>query len=220
MSEPIVFLGPTLDLGSARSRLCADYRPPIKRGDLGRISPETEIVGIVDGEFHQNLAVSPKEVIAILDRGVTVLGAASIGALRAVETASEGMIGVGSIYEMYRSGEIDGDDEVAVAYCPSSYHPVSDPLVNIRFMLRAAIVQKAVSRTDADLIIRTLKETYFPLRTFQLVLTMCPSLASFLKSERFDQKRDDALLLLSTIADRQRESMPSPPDQMQTDRLN
>jgi hypothetical protein len=200
MSETIIFVGPSLDIATARSCLDATYLPPIKRGDLAQIPPETGIVGIIDGEFHQSLAVSPKEVLALLDRGVTVYGAASIGALRAAETYMEGMIGVGAIFEMYRDGIIDADDEVAVAYCPSTHQAISEPLVNIRFALRAAVARSVITRTEADEIIRALKEIYFPSRSYQLVAQMCPALDEFLRSARYDQKRDDALHLLQTIA--------------------
>jgi TfuA protein len=37
---------------------------------------------ILDGEFAQNLSVSPKEILRLLDAGKEVVGAASMGALR------------------------------------------------------------------------------------------------------------------------------------------
>jgi len=204
MCETIVFLGPSLDLATARSCLEATYLPPIKRGDLAQVPPETGIVGIIDGEFQQTPAVSPKEILPLLDRGVTVCGASSIGALRAAELHTEGMIGVGAIFEMYRDRIIDADDEVAVAYSPSTLRPVSEPLVNIRFALCAAVAQGVIAEGEADKIINSLKDVYFPLRSYQLVARMCPALAGFFQSERYDQKRDDALLLLQTIANLER----------------
>ena len=204
MCETIVFLGPSLDLATARSCLEATYLPPIKRGDLAQVPPGTGIVGIIDGEFQQTPAVSPKEILPLLDRGVTVCGASSIGALRAAELHTEGMIGVGAIFEMYRDRIIDADDEVAVAYSPSTLRPVSEPLVNIRFALCAAVAQGVIAEGEADKIINSLKDVYFPLRSYQLLAHMCPALAGFFQSERYDQKRDDALLLLQTIANLER----------------
>jgi hypothetical protein len=204
MCETIVFLGPSLDLATARSCLEATYLPPIKRGDLAQVPPETGIVGIIDGEFQQTPAVSPKEILPLLDRGVTVCGASSIGALRAAELHREGMIGVGAIFEMYRDRIIDADDEVAVAYSPSTLRPVSEPLVNIRFALYAAVAQGVIVEGEADKIINRLKDVYFPLRSYQLLAHMCPALAGFFQSERYDQKRDDALLLLQTISNLER----------------
>lgn len=210
MPEAVIFLGPSLDREAARACLDAIYLPPIKRGDLAQIPSDVQVVGIVDGEFQQSVAVSPKEVIAILDRGVRLYGASSVGALRAAETHMEGMIGIGAIFEMFRDGEIDADDEVAVAYCPSTYRPVSQPLVNIRFALKAAVTRGIIRQDEADEIIRRLKSLYFPWRTYQAVATMCPALGEFLRSTRPDQKRDDALLLLRTIGGLGGRSRPSP----------
>ncbi len=201
MSEIAVYLGPTLQLALARQHLCeATYLPPIRRGDLEKLPADTRIVGIIDGVFHQSLAVSPKEVVALLDRGVQVYGASSIGALRAVETQYYGMKGLGKIFEMYLGREIDADDEVAVAYDPATDRAVSEPLVNIRFALLDAVAESIIARTEADQIIDRLKIVYYPSRSYQLVSTWCPALAPFLKAIHHDQKRDDAVLLLRTIA--------------------
>ena len=200
MSDIVVYLGPTLALSIARSCLSATYLPPIKRGDLARLPPDIQIVGIIDGVFHQSLAVSPKEVIALLDRGVRVYGASSIGALRAAEMHMYGMIGVGEIFEMYRDRVIDADDEVAVAFDAFTGRTVSDPLVNIRSALRLAVAQEIIPSKEADEIISTLKDIYYPSRSYQLVGRMSPALEPFLRAARYDQKRDDAVLLLRTIA--------------------
>ncbi len=166
---------------------------------------EIQVVGIIDGVFHQSLAVSPKEIIALLDRGVRVYGASSIGALRAAETHMYGMIGVGEIFAMYRDRVIDADDEVAVAYEPVTDRAVSEPLVNIRSVLRLAVTQGIISGQEASEIISTMKGIYYPSRSYELVGRMCPALGPFLKAARYDQKRDDAMLLLRTMAGRRTE---------------
>ena len=166
---------------------------------------DIKIVGIIDGVFHQSLAVSPKEIIALLDRGVRVYGASSIGALRAAETHMYGMIGVGEIFAMYRDRVIDADDEVAVAYDPVTDRAVSEPLVNIRSALRLAVEQAIIPDHEAGEIISTMKGIYYPSRSYELVGRMCPALAPFLKAARYDQKRDDAMLLLRTMAGRRTE---------------
>jgi hypothetical protein len=205
MSKIVIYLGPSLSSATARSWLNATYLPPIKRGDLALLSPDVQIVGIVDGVFHQSLAVSPKEIVALLDRGVSVYGASSIGALRAAEAHTYGMIGVGKIFEMYRDREIDADDEVAVAYDPSTELTVSEPLVNIRSALRTAVAEGIIRCDEADEIIRTLKGIYYPLRSYQLVERMSPVLTPFLRASHYNQKRDDAVLLLRSIASLGRE---------------
>jgi hypothetical protein len=200
MLDVAIFLGPSLDLAMARSILDATYLPPIKRGDLAELSATTKTVGIIDGEFFQSLSVSPKEVLPLLDRGVRVYGSSSMGALRAVETHPWGMVGIGRIFEWYRDGVIDADDEVALTYDPVTYRQCSEPLINIRFALRDAVLDNVIPQSKADEIIRTLKQIYFPLRSRQLVCELCPELKDFLAERRPDQKRDDALRLLRTIA--------------------
>ena len=100
--RPILFLGPSIpDTDEAREVLEADYRPPIKRGDLDSIATGS-IVGIVDGVFHQDLSVSPREVHLAIGRGVTIFGSSSMGALRAAEVRA--VIPVGLIAQWYRNG--------------------------------------------------------------------------------------------------------------------
>src|SRR5690606_34862608 len=95
----------------------ADYRPPVAMGDVYRAAQERPAcVAIIDGGFHHQPAVWHKEILYALARGIGVVGASSMGALRAVELAPMGMQGVGRIVELYRSGVVDADDEVAVLH--------------------------------------------------------------------------------------------------------
>ena len=127
MHDTVVYLGPSLAVDAAEQRLPARYLPPICRGDLALLPEEVRYVGIIDGEFFQRLAVSPKEVLAVLRRGVKVFGASSMGALRAVETERFGTVGVGAVFAMFRDGVLDGDDEVALVYDPETYRKLSEP---------------------------------------------------------------------------------------------
>ncbi|MGZ7136369.1 MAG: TfuA-like protein, partial [Methanobacterium sp.] len=95
----IVFLGPSLSHKEASKILYADYRLPIKRGDITAVVNENpDIIGIIDGVFHQQPAVSHREILDALKKGITVVGGASMGALRASELDDFGMIGVGYVY--------------------------------------------------------------------------------------------------------------------------
>ena len=49
-----------------------------------------------------------------------MLGAASMGALRAVEMSRFGMIGVGTIFRWFRDARLVAEDELAVAYDPDT----------------------------------------------------------------------------------------------------
>lgn len=211
MHKTAVFLGPTLDIAMARSICEAEYLPPVKRGDLLKLPPEVCTVGIVDGEFFQSLAISPKEVLAMLDRGVKVFGASSMGALRAVETAPYGMVGIGRVFEMYRDEEIDADDEVAMTYDPLTYRATSEPLVNIRCALQDAVRCGVVAPSEAEEVLHAVRAEYFPDRSYRLAFERSPAFEAFVKEKRPDQKRDDAILLLRTMAALAAEDALTPP---------
>jgi hypothetical protein len=200
MRDVTVYLGPSLDRAEAQSILDANYLPPICRGDLAKLPEETRIVGIVDGEFFQNLAVSPKEVVALLDRGIEVFGAASMGALRAAETCRFGTVGVGEVFRVYRDGVLDGDDEVALAYDRESYAHFSEPLVNMRQALKTALEASVIDETEMHYLVQQMKAYYFPDRSYRALQKLCPRLGDFFRRcPPPDVKRDDARELLFAI---------------------
>jgi len=200
MRDTVVFLGPSLAREDAERVLDADYLPPICRGDLAKLPEHVRYVGIVDGEFYQSLSVSPKEVLKLLRRGVTVFGASSMGALRAAETWKLGTIGVGQIFTMYRDGILDADDEVALIYERDTYRKLSEPLVNIRAALEMAAAAGAIDAQEkSDLLLR-MKSLYFPERSHQALQAISPKLREYFRTAPLpDIKRDDALQLLHTI---------------------
>ena len=200
MRDTVVFLGPTLAREDAESILDADYLPPICRGDLERLPEHVRYVGIVDGEFYQSLSVSPKEVLKLLRRGVTVFGASSMGALRAAETWKFGTIGVGQIFTMYRDGILDADDEVALIYERDTFRKLSEPLVNLRAALDMAAAAGVIDEREKNGLLLKMKSLYFPERSHQALQAMSPSLRDYFKTVPWpDIKRDDALQLLHTI---------------------
>jgi hypothetical protein len=199
MSEIAVFLGPSLPVATARSVLDAVYLPPIKRGDLAQLGEEIRCIGIVDGEFYQSLAVSPKEILPLIERGVAVYGASSMGALRAVELEAYGMIGVGRVFEAYRDGIVDAEDEVALVYDPESYESLSDPLINIRFALDDAVHRGLITGCWAEEVLGTMKKSWFPTRSYADVAVLCPELAGIISGGPPNQKAEDALLMLETM---------------------
>jgi hypothetical protein len=200
MLDTIVYLGPTLGREAAERVLTAEYLPPICRGDLARVPEEVRFVGIVDGEFYQRLAVSPKELLPLLKRGVKVFGASSMGALRAAETYTLGTIGIGKIFAMFRDGILDGDDEVALVYEPETYRKLSEPLVNLRCALDMAVGAKIIDEEERDRLVLQMKSYYFPDRSHKALQRLCPALASYFRDSVLpDVKRDDALELLNAM---------------------
>ena len=132
----LVFLGPSLELAEARG-ICpqAEFHPPVRFGDLyalGREAPGQVL--IIDGVFHDSTPVWQREILRLLRDGWQVLGASSMGALRALELEPYGMIGLGTVFQWYRHGAIEGDDEVALLHGPAElgYPPLTLPLVDVR----------------------------------------------------------------------------------------
>lgn len=89
---------------------------------------------LLDGYYYTVPSVTHKEILYALDAGVRVVGAASMGALRAVEMAPAGMEGVGWVVERFADGSLEGDDEVAILHgdADSGYQPLTVALVEVR----------------------------------------------------------------------------------------
>ncbi len=200
MHDTVVFLGPSLPVPEARRLLDADFLPPICRGDIDRLPKCVRSIGIIDGEFFQSLAVSPKEVLKAMGNGVRVFGSSSMGALRAAETHAFGMVGIGRVFEMFRDGVLDADDEVALSYEPISYRSLSDPMVNLREALALAQAVGAITEAKRQELIVTMKACYFPHRSWRRLEQMCPELKQFAQGRQLpDVKRDDARALLAAM---------------------
>src|ERR1700730_582813 len=114
-SSTAVFLGPSLPGSEAKEILAADYYPPARRGDVYRIvASGIKTIVLIDGVFHSAPSIWPREILDAIAEGIQVLGASSMGALRAAELHEFGMLGYGTIFDWCRKGLIGGDDEVAL----------------------------------------------------------------------------------------------------------
>lgn len=169
-ARPIVYLGPSLPVADARRLLDADYRPPVRRGDLPHHHAGPVVV--IDGDFHQDLPVSPNELLRLLDGGTPVLGAASMGALRAAELDRYGMRGCGWVYDAYRSGRVVADDEVAVAYVRGEDRPLTVPLVNVRFWLEELVGAGVADPALAARLLRRARSVFYADRSERLLLRL------------------------------------------------
>ena len=135
-SSIIVFLGPSLPLTMAQAILPqADFRAPAQCGDIFKaVLERPQTIVLIDGFFEHTAAVWHKEILYALEQGVAVYGASSMGALRAAELQSFGMIGVGDIFYDYLDGQLQDDAEVALLHTAAEdgYQAMTLPLVNIR----------------------------------------------------------------------------------------
>ena len=214
MIEAVVFLGPTLPLAEARARLDAVFLPPAGRGDVFRAAaqrPKPRVIGLIDGYFQSRPAVRHKEILWAMAQGVHVFGAASMGALRAAELHQFGMVGVGQIFEAYRQGVLEDDDEVAVEHGPANlgHLPLSEPMTNIRATLSAAARDGLIAAVTRDRLVAMAKETFYRHRSLPALLVQARAaglpegevarLGEWLARGRVDQKRDDALAMLEAM---------------------
>jgi len=210
--KPIaVFLGPSLDRATAEQTLDADYYPPVKLGEVYRIlSWGVKTIVIIDGVFHSTPSVWQRELLAAMYEGIAVIGASSMGALRAAELHVFGMVGVGQVFEWYRDGVLREDDAVALHHATEEldYRAMSEPLVNIMASLNAARVAEVVDEGQHAALLAHCKALPYPERTFPELLTfageldveLAQRLERFLARGRVDIKRQDALEALKLAA--------------------
>lgn len=201
--RPFVYVGASVDHGAVQRALPdAVIRPPIRRGDLDRAWDDgARRFVVIDGVFGQDLAVSPREIVASLQRGASIVGAASMGALRAAECWPAGMRGVGVIYRAYRIGLLDREDEVAMTM-DESYAALSEPLVNVRWAVAKLRRAGELDAPTARRLVDAALALPYPARTWSLVLRHA-GLASDVwrpRLARFDRKREDALAALAFAA--------------------
>jgi hypothetical protein len=168
-------------------------------------------IGIIDGYFERQPAVWHKEILWAMSHGIHVFGSASMGALRAAELAAFGMVGVGEIFEAYRDGRLEDDDEVAVAHGPedSGYRSASDAMVNVRATLAAARAAGVIDEPVASELERIAKGLYYPERSYATIVELArhaalpaaplDALWSWLPRGAVNQKRDDAIAMLETM---------------------
>lgn len=204
----VVFLGPSLDTASAKNILDAEYRPPASRGDIFMAVQEgAGVIGLIDGVFFQACAIAHREILYALEEGVKVIGASSMGALRASELDVYGMEGIGRIYELYKNGELVSDDEVALLFDPETFKPVSEPLVNIRYNLELAEEKGIITKVVEEKILKVAKSLHYPERDYEIILSIAEEelnldlkrLKKFLQEERRDLKREDAVEALQRM---------------------
>lgn len=213
MQKIVVFLGPSLPEAEARKILDEDveYLPPAKRGDLFRAASDgAEVICLIDGVFFQDCSVAHKEVLYALEHGVKVIGASSMGALRASELDVYGMEGVGEIYEAYKRGELVSDDEVALIFDPFTFEPMSEPLVNIRHNLKLALKEGVLNEEGSQALLQEAMSLYFPDRTYAKIIKACKGVVgegmlerfkTFIETERNDLKKEDALKAIRRVGE-------------------
>ncbi len=173
VKRPVVFLGPTLRLDKAGSIIDADFHPPAAQGDLYRVArKKPPAILLIDGTFLSSPTVWHKEILWALSEGIPVLGAASLGALRAAELSSFGMIGIGKVFQDYRDSALRSDDLVAVQFSPEElgYLPLSEAAVDIAATLEHAQSEEVIGSNLSNSIWTLVEEMHFPKRKWGVLL--------------------------------------------------
>jgi hypothetical protein len=207
-----LFVGPTLsptEIARSCDFVCL---PPVGQGDvlrLTRVRPRA--IGIIDGYFDGAPAVWHKEILWAMTQGIHVFGSASMGALRAAELHPFGMRGIGRIFEAYRDGDLEDDDEVAVLHGPAEtgYVTLSEPLVNIRATLEEAERAGIVGPAMRAIVIERAKQLFYQDRSWERLLADIDGntaardvrqLREWLPRGRMDRKRLDACDMVAAMS--------------------
>ena len=214
MVKIIIYAGLSIPFDEAKEILDSSddieviYKRPIQRGDLGQALKEhPDIIAIIDGVFHQNSAVGHKEILNVMKSGIKVFGASSMGALRASELDSLGMVGVGYVYSQYATGEVDSDDDVAVMLDSESLEALSEPLINMKYVFTNAVSEGILSEDEKDKLLSIAKNTFYPKRNYAKTLqesslndSTKDKLIDFIRTSP-DIKKEDAKELLLYVKD-------------------
>jgi hypothetical protein len=218
----VIFLGPTLPAREVWRLLPdATILPPARQGDIYRAARDYQprAIALIDGRFATVAAVWHREILwAMAEARIRIYGAASMGALRAAELDTYGMVGIGKIYESYCIGRyapftdpFEDDDEVAVRYGPPEVAciPVSHAMVDVRETLAAAEAAGLIGSRVRDELAVALKRLQYPERSLARLAQAAAALpqsegaalVAWLRAGRaVSQKRRDATALLCRLA--------------------
>jgi hypothetical protein len=217
---PVVFVGPTLAREEAEEIVAAVYLPPASQGAVVEAVQrhDPRVLVIIDGTFQLEPAVRHKEILWALHRGIPVVGAGSMGALRAAELFPH-MRGVGLVYRWYRRFPFTSDDAVAVLHGPleMSSKPLTTALLDLRMTFRVAERRGLIARALRSRLEAAAIRLNFCERSIEAVVTAAcgtadlGDLSGLLASALVEQKKLDAIAALRLLRDG---ALEAPPEQI------
>jgi len=209
----ILFVGPTMGAEEIGAFIEAECRPPAAQGDVYRAALERpRCIGIIDGYFDGVPSVWHKEILWAMAQGIEVFGSASMGALRAAELCAFGMKGIGRIFEDFRDGRLEDDDEVAVLHAPAElgFKSLSEPMVSIRATVDKAAGAGVLTDELQSVLVGVAKAIPYRDRTWDTVVKAAEDhgacgrqskeFQTWLVAGRVDAKREDAVAMLKAMA--------------------
>jgi YcaO-like protein with predicted kinase domain len=126
------------------------YTTPAEQGDLlMAILAGFRNILIIDGYFYSKFPCTTFEIMLALEQGLNVFGAASIGALRAVELDHYGMTGIGYVYGYLRRHAIKPYHVVAQTYRQDDT-VLTPPLIEIIYFLECAMAEGVINQAETD----------------------------------------------------------------------
>ncbi len=170
--KAIVFAGPSLHGVALDPARTWDLAPPASCGDILRaVAAGRRVIGLVDGAFEDVPAVWHKEIMVALSEGCSVLGAASMGALRAAECCLYGMMGVGRIFEDYRSGRRVADADVALLHGPAElgYPVLTVTLADAEDAIERLTAEGALRSGEASRLLGAARALFYKDRTWESI---------------------------------------------------
>jgi hypothetical protein len=173
--KPLLFVfgGPSLAGLSPAERGGVKILPPAKRDDLLRLVQARRLPGailLVDGLFGTSLAVSPAECRQVMACGWRLFGCSSLGALRAAELYSFGMVGIGSIYLWLRCGALWDDSDLASAFTVDGDKAISVPMVWVRAIVERLRLGASISDPTPRRMLSAARAIYWSERSWNDVM--------------------------------------------------
>ncbi|WP_305984543.1 TfuA-like protein [Roseibium sp. MMSF_3544] len=204
----VLFIGPSLP-EEIQLPDGVELRPPAAAGDVFRaVRRGANLIALVDARFQDFQTVQHKEILYALEQGVHVWGAASMGALRAVECDTFGMLGFGKIYRDYRDGVLVDDHEVAVQHGPEElgYPALNEPLVNVRATLSAAENADRISSKEITDVLKVAAKIPYTKLTWPVLCDAVEPATLALRlreisEQKVDAKKSDAAELINALGD-------------------
>jgi hypothetical protein len=187
----------------------AIFSRPIKRDDILKdIQNGVQVIGIIDGEFLQNLSVSPTEIRDAMRCGLSVYGSSSMGAMRAAELSPFGMIGVGRIFEQIVSAPYFRDDKLGQIFY-DDIKMISTPFMDLQIGMEDLVKRRLIGAPIAMEILKIYQRLHFADRSFSaLKAEIRKSIKNqnkllqaveTMQKNNISQKKLDAICLLKKI---------------------